>query len=112
MANIVPIWSTDRVFYFYLYLYVLFLNMNLCTSNTLIIFTLKAVPMSLFHLKLFFFFVFRLMDDSCKRSHKETGNMPHKPAEKKTCEMQNAKADLETFIVFVVVPAFCPSSFL
>ena len=49
--------------------------------------------MSLFHLKLLFFcFVFcffRSMDDSCKRSHEETGNTPHKPAEKKTREIES-----------------------
>lgn len=76
-------------------------------------FHIKSCSDVVISLKIVFFLcLFRLMDDSCKRSHKETGNMPHKPAEKKTCEMENAKADLETFIVFVVVPAFCPSSFL
>ena len=59
----------------------------LCTSNTLIIFTLETIPMLIFYIKLVFFF--RLMDDSHKRSHVETGNTPHKPAEKKAREIES-----------------------
>ena len=69
-------------FYLYLDLCAFF---SLCTSSNLIIFRLETVPVLLFNIKLFFY---RPMEDSHKRSHVETGNMPHKPAEKKSREIE------------------------
>ena len=51
--------------------------------------------MSLFGIKLFVV-PFRAMDDSHKRSHVETGNTPHKPAQKKTREVESTRTHEES----------------